>query len=424
MTTHAPKEAVFGNPRRLLFLLFFALVTLPASVTAQQANTVSAWDLIGLINGQRGGYGLSPLATDQALMNCAQSTAQTMADYQMSWHIGDVSGRVAQFGYNNGGRAYATENFATGPSTLDQIAAVWSDATHQIASSGGKYCHIGAGVAEANGVTYYVIQAAYPATGTGCGYSGSGSASGGSPGAGSGGTGAGGTGTLPVFDMSQIIASIKIAEPDADGNTYHVVQNGQSLWSIASAYGVKIEDVAAWNNIKDPAAIALNQKLLIPSAEMIANRTLPTTPAVVLPTMSADGKFRHEISAGETLWSIAESWSADFAELKRINGLTDETALGIGWKLFIPVTPTATSEPTLTALPTLVPTMTATADPLASTETAAEFIRAGTAAPTLKPTPEPSHLPKASMRTFMILGIVASIVVGAGIISYALTKQR
>ena len=66
--------------------------------------------------------------------------------------------------------------------------------------------------------------------------------------------------------MSQIIASIKIAEPDADGNTYHVVQNGQSLWSIASAYGVKIEDVAAWNNIKDPAAIALNQKLLIPSA--------------------------------------------------------------------------------------------------------------------------------------------------------------
>ena len=133
---------------------------------------------------------------------------------------------------------------------------------------------------------------------------------------------------------------------------------------------------------------------------------------------------RHEISAGETLWSIAESWSADFAELKRINGLTDETALGIGWKLFILVTPTATSEPTLTALPTLVPTMTATADPLASTETAAEFIRAGTAAPTLKPTPEPSHLPKASMRTFMILGIVASIVVGAGIISYALTKQR
>ena len=72
----------------------------------------------------------------------------------------------------------------------------------------------------------------------------------------------------------------------------------------------------------------------------------------------------------------------------------------------------------------LVPTMTATADPLASTENAAEFIRAETAAPTLIPTREPSHLPKASMRTFMILGIVASIVVGAGIIAYSLTKQR
>ena len=114
MTTHALEGAVFGNPRRLLFLLLFALAAFPASAAARQTNTVSAWDLIGLINGQRGGYGLSPLATDQALMNCAQSTAQTMADYRMSWHIGDVSGRVAQFGYNNGGRAYATENFATG----------------------------------------------------------------------------------------------------------------------------------------------------------------------------------------------------------------------------------------------------------------------------------------------------------------------
>ena len=409
-------------PRARLLILFCTTIWMGllfvAPVHGQQTNTVTAWDLIGLVNGQRGGYGLGALAVDQALMNCAQSTAQTMADYRMSWHIGDVSGRVSQFGYNNGGRAYATENFATGPSSLDQIASVWADPTHQIASSGGKYCHIGAGVAEANGVTYYVIQAAYPATGTGCGYSGSASSASSPAAAGSTGNA---VAALPVFDMSQVIASIKIAEPDSDGMVYHVVQNGQSLWSIASAYGVKIDDVAAWNQIKDPAAIALNQKLLIPSEEMIRNRALPTAEAKVLPTVSADGKFRHEITSGETLWSIAELWEADFMELKRINGLTDDMALGVGWKLFIPVTPTVTLPPTLTPLPTLIPTATATAEPESESAVLTE---------TVIGTPEAvrgeriSHMPKASMRTFMVLGIVLSILTGVGIIVYAVTKRR
>lgn len=381
---------------------------------AQKVNAVSAYDLISLINGQRAGYGLGALAVDQALMNCAQSTAQTMANYSMMWHIGDVSGRVSQFGYNNGGKAYATENFATGPSTIDQISSIWADATHQIASSNGKYCHIGAGVAEANGVTYYVIQAAYPATGQGCGYSGSASSSGSSAGGTSGGSSSGNA--LPVFDMSQVIASIKIAEPDADGKVYHIVQNGQSLWSIASAYGVKIEDVAAWNNIHDVSAISLNQKLLIPSAEMIANNTRPTTEPTLLATMSADGKFRHEITAGQTLWSISEMWGADFAELMRINGLTEDTALGVGWKLFIPVTPTATSAPTMTPLPTLVPTQTETA--IAATPTLAA------AQETANSPKRETHLPRTSMRTFLILGIVLSILVGSGMIIYSFMRGK
>lgn len=401
-----------------LGLTIWVAILFATPARAQQTNTISAWDLIGLINGQRGGYGLGALAVDQALMNCAQSTAQTMADYRMSWHIGDVSGRVAQFGYNNGGKTYATENFATGPSTLDQIASIWADPTHQIASSGGKYCHIGAGVAEANGVTYYVIQAAYPATGSGCGYSGSSSSS--ASGSAAGTTGSSGA-ALPVFDMSQIIASIKIAEPDSDGMVYHVVQNGQSLWSIASAYGVKIEDVAAWNQIKDPAAIALNQKLLIPNEDMIKNHALPTAEAKVLPTMSADGKFRHEITSGETLWSIAELWEADFMELKRINGLTDDMALGVGWKLFIPVTATATLPPTLTPLPTLIPTATPTPLSGSGEDNLATTV---TATPEAADPERVSHRPKASMRTFMGLGIVLSILAGIGIIVYSVVKQR
>lgn len=404
-----------------LIALFFVLLLSVGAVTVQAAeNTVTAWDLIALINGQRAANGLAALSVDSSLMACAQSTASTMASYQMMWHIGDVSGRVSQFGYNGGGKAYATENFATGPATITSISGTWADYDHQIASTNPSYCHIGAGVAEANGVTYYIVQAAYPATGKGCSLN---APSTGGSGVTTGAAGGSGTTAAPVFDMSQVIASIRIAEPDESGKIYHVVQNGQSLWSIASAYGVKIEDVARWNNIKDPAAISLNQKLFIPDPETLANETLPTTVPTILPTMSADGKFRHEISSGETLWTISELWKANFQELKRINGLTDEMTLGLGWKLFIPVTPTVTSAPTMTPFPTVaiaVSEATVNATPTATTVPE-------TATPTAKPRMVlkiETHLPQTSMRTFMILGIGVSLLIGIGMIAIGIYKGK
>ena len=106
-------------------------------------------------------------------MACAQSTAETMAASHMTWHIGNVSGRASSFGYNNYNTCFATENFMMGGpgTTISQIAASWADATHMIPATSSSYCHIGAGVATANdGMIYYVVQAAYPAGVNGCGY--------------------------------------------------------------------------------------------------------------------------------------------------------------------------------------------------------------------------------------------------------------
>ena len=269
---------------RFLLPFFFSLSFLvqadllfPARISraAAAANTVSASDLINLINGMRIANGLSGLSVDASLMACAQSTADTMAQNSMSWHIGDVSGRVSGYGYNNGNRAYATENFMVGPTTLANIQASWSDAEHMIPAVNPSYCHIGAGVsAEVNGKVYYVIQAAYPAGVNGCGFAAStgGTTSGGS----SGGTSAG------IVDVSQIIANVRVSTPDGSGKIYHSVENGQSLWSIATAYGLTVEDIAAWNNIVDTTSLSLGQSLLIPQADDVLITPTPLVP--VLPT--------------------------------------------------------------------------------------------------------------------------------------------
>src|SRR4030095_4220594 len=134
---------------------------------------------------------------------------------------GDVRGRIAAAGYGNGGTVRATENFAvsSGGMGIDEIMAVWADPDHMRPAVTPAYCHVGAGVAQtSDGRIYYVLQAAY-VSGQECGSV-------------SSSEDISQLGTIPN-PVSQLIIPVKIATPDAEGKIYHVVQAGQSFWSIA-----------------------------------------------------------------------------------------------------------------------------------------------------------------------------------------------
>src|SRR5258706_2146062 len=141
----------------------------PQSVRADQthpvpANAVSAFDLIIAMNTLRVSNGLPALIEDPIVDALAQSTAATMAANNMSWHIGNVRGRLAASGYGNGGTVWATENFAIGHGGMgiDEIIVVWSHPDHMLPAVEPAYCNIGAGIAQtSDGRTYYILQAAY-----------------------------------------------------------------------------------------------------------------------------------------------------------------------------------------------------------------------------------------------------------------------
>ena len=219
---------------------------------------------------------------------------------------------------------------------------------------------------------------------------------------------------------SNFIAAVRITTPNADGKTIHVVKNGQSLWSIAAAYGVRFDDLISWNHLSESSKLALDQELIIPDAETMARGSPPTAIPTVLATMCADGKFRHVIQPGETLWEIADLWKADLESLKRINGLNDDMALGVGWKLFIPVTPTATQLPTLTSTLTATPDREATIAAMVETASALTLTPAGISSP--------EGLPIRSGRpigiTLLLVGLGVFSAVGAGLIGYGLKCRR
>src|SRR5574339_71091 len=193
----------------LLVLVIGALYR-PQGVQAEKiqpapSGQTSAYELIIAMNTLRVAYGLPALIEDPIVNAVAQSTAATMAANNMSWHIGDVRGRIAAAGYGNCGKVWATENFAVshGGMGIDEIMAVWADPDHMRPAVNPAYCHVGAGTATtSDGRIYYVLQAAYIA-GQECG----------SPSSPGGGEGAVPNAPPPV---SQLILPVKIATPDAE----------------------------------------------------------------------------------------------------------------------------------------------------------------------------------------------------------------
>jgi LysM repeat protein len=306
-----------------------------------QAN---AYDLILAMNTLRVSYGLPPLVEDPIINAVAQSTAATMAANNMSWHIGDVRGRIAAAGYGGGGTVWATENFAVSSNGMgiDEIMAAWADPDHMRPATNAAYCNVGAGAAEANGKIYYILQAAYVG-GQECGSTSSPSGSGGTPQA----------GNIPN-PISQLIIPVKIATPDADGRTYHVVQQGQSFWSIAIAYQITIRDIEQWNNMSRSTPLKAGQRLFIPNRNTEGYATPTPIGMVVTQTPDVDGKIIHEVQPYQALITISDAYHVPVDRILVLNGLQADWPLQIGQKLVISpgnVTPS----PTLSNIQKLTP---------------------------------------------------------------------
>jgi len=317
----------------------------PESVRADEihapSSQVSAFELILAMNTLRVSYGLPALIEDPIVNAVAQSTAATMAANNMSWHIGNVRGRLAAAGYGGGGTVWATENFAvsSGGMGIDEIMAAWADPDHMRPAVEPAYCNVGAGAAQtSDGRIYYILQAAY-VSGQECGSSSS-----------------GGTlqpGAIPN-PVSQLIIPVKIATPDAEGKVFHEVQAGQSFWSIAIAYQITIHDLEVWNNLSRTIPLRAGQRLFIPN-ENTEGYATPTPFGMIVPqTPDADGKIIHEVQAYQALIIISEAYQVPVDRILALNGLQADWPLQIGQKLLIDpghVTPS----PTLSNIQKLTP---------------------------------------------------------------------
>ena len=277
----------------LVGVIVLVVGTALGSPSPSRAETVerppfasSSIDLVNAVNALRASFGLPLYSISPILMATAQAQADFLAATGSMTHSGPggigLTDRLLAAGYPLAGDlslgGFRAENITGGDETMPAEAAVdrWTgDAPHLNTMVSPNLTEIGAGVAISNGRVYYVIDAARPT-------------SAGDPPVAA--TSVGG-GSAFAGDVSpEIIIPVSVSTPNADGNVFHEVKFGQTLWQIAITYETKIDEIKRLNNLFDnniyPGnTLLIRTGVLVPTASPTASPTQASTPTS-LPTLT------------------------------------------------------------------------------------------------------------------------------------------
>jgi LysM repeat protein len=225
---------MFGqNNIRIYILVLMLIVVLRCFPHDTFAQSETAYDLVNAVNDLRALHGLAPYTIDPWLM----AYAQEHSEYQASIQSGTHQHRDGSLPQDIG----LIENVAGGDQGVVTVAIVvyeiWVDWGHRNTLIGYATGEIGTGLALAeNGQIYYTVDirpgekvSDQPIPGT-------------------------------VVSYDSLITST----PNEDGSIIHVVKYGDTLWSIAHAYGLSVDDIRRLNGMAgDATVIQIGQKLLI-----------------------------------------------------------------------------------------------------------------------------------------------------------------
>jgi LysM repeat protein len=237
------------------------------------------------MNGWRSSYWPNSLIENSSLDSCAQWTAEEMARTNANNHLAylgytGASTRCSGFGFGGGKTVFVTENWAKHTNmTIDILAGYWSDSAHMLPATSQQYQYVGVGIATgSDGETYYILQAGAISGET---------APSSNP---SSNTSSGGSTASGQNDTSNYVQPVITATPDGDGNIYHTVLYGQSLYAIATWYGVTVEQIKQLNSLTSDN-IYEGQKLLIsikPTPSVTPTRTATVAQPTRTPTSTKE----------------------------------------------------------------------------------------------------------------------------------------
>ena len=119
-------------------------------------------------------------------------------------------------------------------------------------------------------------------------------------------------------------------KPRAGQQVTYIVKSGDSLWDIASRYGVSTRSLAKWNGMAPRDTLSVGRKLVVWTAKSDV-----ATSSITLSITSSDRvrKIRYTVRNGDSLYKISSRFRVSMGELKNWNNLEEKKYLQPGQKL-------------------------------------------------------------------------------------------
>ncbi len=131
---------------------------------------------------------------------------------------------------------------------------------------------------------------------------------------------------LALTLVGAILAITLLVPPAFAQGQVHVVQRGETLYSIAMRYGTTVQAISNANGLVNPSFIYTGQRLTIPGSGSSSG------------TVSGGARTTggaYTVRRGDTLWSIATRHGTTIAALQQANGLASNI-IYTGQRLVIP----------------------------------------------------------------------------------------
>ncbi len=113
------------------------------------------------------------------------------------------------------------------------------------------------------------------------------------------------------------------------GRTHHTVAAGDTMYSIARQYGLKVKDLADWNNLVPPYILSIGQRLRVASSTTL----MPSTGS--FQKVGSSNIKWHIVKPGETFGSISKKYGIPAANLAILNNFKVPYNVYPGMKLKI-----------------------------------------------------------------------------------------
>lgn len=125
---------------------------------------------------------------------------------------------------------------------------------------------------------------------------------------------------LSIGQIIEIPSATTIVTPSEEDvinkENLYIVQNGDTLWSIARKFGVSIDDIRNANNLTNDI-LSIGMSLIIPTGTTANNNIIVYT-----------------VKKGDSLWALAREYNTSIDDIKKLNNITSDV-LSVGQQLQI-----------------------------------------------------------------------------------------